>query len=136
MVKVIVTLLFVVAALATSARGDSHNDGEVPFFKCGEKTYFGIDRRGFIRNLDEVLFELRTETPLDGNFDGRAERTRGASVFGRASCFSSLTTNAEGCRKCLDKAVRAVKRNCRNSLRASAGTAAAGCSLSYSNVKV
>lgn len=133
MAKIMMTLLFV-GALATAVRGGSQYD-DVPFFKCGEETYVGALTRQFIKNLDEVLFELRTETPVDGNFDGKAERRHGVGVFGRASCFSSLTTNVEGCTKCLDKAVMAVKKNCTYSLEATAGTAAAGCSLSYSNVE-
>jgi len=126
-----VILLLVGALMATVSC--SH---EVSFTECGEDEYYGSLLPQYLRNLDLVLYELKAETPVDGNFEHEAESKSRPKVFGRASCFSSLTTSVEGCTSCLDKAIRAVKSECRNSTRASAGTAAAGCSLQYDNVKI
>ena len=130
--KIVLVTLLLVGALMATASG-SHDD-EVPFTDCGKDKHYG-SLPHYRRNLDLVLYEMKTEPPVDGNFEHETESKSDPKVFGRASCFSSLTTNVDGCTSCLDKAIRAIKSECKNSTRASAGTAAAGCSIRYDNVK-
>jgi len=128
--RIMLVTVLLVGALVATASG-SH---EVSFTECGKDKYYGSLPQ-YRRNLDLVLYEMKAETPVDGNFEHETESKCEPKVFGRASCFSSLTTNVEGCTSCLDKAIRAIKSECKNSTRASAGTAAAGCSIRYDNVK-
>ncbi|ONK69269.1 uncharacterized protein A4U43_C05F21090 [Asparagus officinalis] len=102
-------------------------------FDCTSKTFKHCDAYG--QNVESLLTELKTITPVNGNFYHRANRTN-PRVYGTAHCFSSLTSSEAACTSCLHKAIKTIRAECWNTVGASAGSAAAGCNIQYDSSKI
>ncbi|ONK69268.1 uncharacterized protein A4U43_C05F21080 [Asparagus officinalis] len=124
----------VVVCLIVATLGSFCASTEMSFdFDCTSKTFKHGDAYG--QNVESLLEELKTITPVNGHFYHRANRTY-PSVFGTAHCFSSLTSSEAACASCLHKAIKTIRGECWNTVGASAGSAAAGCNIRYASSKI
>lgn len=86
------------------------------FTECSRTKFSNQRQKNFINNVELVHNELKEKVPSDSNFEQETKSVSGARVFGRESCFSTLTTSVGTCTKCLEKVIKAIKKECINSI--------------------